>query len=78
MEKTKLNATKEPIKSSFFSLDNLKLSYVITISQQRKNIIKVFRWFRAPKINFRNNKLNGTTMTNDKSKTISQNILLKE
>ena len=78
MEKTKVNATKEPIKSSFFSLDTLKLSYVITISQQRKYIVNILCRLRTPKINFRNDEINVTTTTNDKSKTIKQNILLKE
>ena len=55
--------------------DKLKLPYVITIDKKRNYIVNVFRWFTAPKIDFRNNELNMATMTNYESETIQTNLL---
>ena len=63
------------IISFFFWINNLILPYVITVAEKRYYIVNVFCWFTAPKIDFRNDELNTTTMTNYESKPIQNNLL---
>ena len=61
--------------SFFFWLNNFKLSYVITVDEKRYYIVNVFRWLTAPKIDFGNDELNETPMTNYECETFQTNLL---
>ena len=63
--------------SSLSCLDNLILPYIVNIDQKRNYILNAVCWFRPTKIDFVNDEIKKTIMTNYESKTIQNKTPLE-